>query len=178
MLALSMLTLGSICLARIKSLGIRLCIILWKFTLHRRSKLTKCPNFNHETLVKIVKINEGDEVIVPANTFITSVFAITEDNIKLVLVKPDAAIFNLCPKKLREAITPKRIAIMAVNLYGQLAPMKEIIEIANESNPLLEITAQAHSAKCNGIRAEAFGHASRLSFYPGKNLGASKGLIL
>ncbi len=119
------------------------------------------------------KLKEGDEVIVPANTYIASVLAITENRLKPVLVEPDAQSYNLCPQKVRQAITPKTKAIVAVHLYGQLAPMKAIMELADEHALLvLEDSAQAHGATIDGKRAGNWGHASGFSFYPGKNLGA------
>jgi dTDP-4-amino-4,6-dideoxygalactose transaminase len=119
------------------------------------------------------KLHEGDEVIVPANTYIASILAITENKLKPVLVEPDPSTFNLCPKKIREVITPKTKAIMAVHLYGQLAPMEAIAEIAREFGLLvLEDSAQAHGASRGGKRAGSIGDASGFSFYPGKNLGA------
>lgn len=119
------------------------------------------------------KLHEGDEVIVPANTYIASVLAITENRLKPVLVEPDERTYNLCPQKVREAITPKTRAILAVHLYGQLAPMKAIMAIADEHKLLvLEDSAQAHGANVDGKRAGNWGHASGFSFYPGKNLGA------
>jgi dTDP-4-amino-4,6-dideoxygalactose transaminase len=119
------------------------------------------------------KLKEGDEVIVPANTYIASVLAITENRLKPVLVEPDAQSYNLCPQKVRQAITPKTKAIVAVHLYGQLAPMKAIMDLADEYNLLvLEDSAQAHGATVDGKRAGNWGHASGFSFYPGKNLGA------
>lgn len=119
------------------------------------------------------KLKEGDEVIVPANTYIASVLAITENRLKPVLVEPDAQSYNLCPQKVRQAITPKTKAIVAVHLYGQLAPMKAIMEMADEHKLLvLEDSAQAHGAMVDGKRAGNWGHASGFSFYPGKNLGA------
>lgn len=119
------------------------------------------------------KLKEGDEVIVPANTYIASVLAITENRLKPVLVEPDMQSFNLCPDKVRLAITPKTKAILAVHLYGQLAPMKAIMALADEHDLLvLEDSAQAHGAMIDGKRAGNWGHASGFSFYPGKNLGA------
>lgn len=119
------------------------------------------------------KLNEGDEVIVPANTYIASVLAITENRLKPVLVEPDAQSYNLCPQKVRQAITPKTKAIVAVHLYGQLAPMKAIMDLADKHDLLvLEDSAQAHGATFDGKRAGNWGHASGFSFYPGKNLGA------
>lgn len=119
------------------------------------------------------KLQDGDEVIVPANTYIASILAITENRLKPVLVEPDERSFNLCPQKVRAAITPKTKAIVAVHLYGQLAPMKDIMIIADEHQLLvLEDAAQAHGAMVDGKRAGNWGHASGFSFYPGKNLGA------
>lgn len=119
------------------------------------------------------KLKEGDEVIVPANTYIASVLAITESRLKPVLVEPDEQNYNLSPQKLRQAITPKTKAIVAVHLYGQLAPMSAIMDLADEHKLLvLEDSAQAHGATVDGKRAGNWGHASGFSFYPGKNLGA------
>lgn len=119
------------------------------------------------------KLKEGDEVIVPANTYIASVLAITENRLKPVLVEPDEHSYNLCLQKVRQAITPKTKAIVAVHLYGQLAPMKTIMALAEEHGLLvLEDSAQAHGAMVDGKRAGNWGHASGFSFYPGKNLGA------
>jgi len=119
------------------------------------------------------KLKEGDEVIVPANTYIASVLAITENRLKPIFVEPDEGSYNLCPEKVRAAITPKTKAIVAVHLYGQLAPMKAIMAMADEHQLLvLEDSAQAHGAMVDGKRAGNWGHASGFSFYPGKNLGA------
>jgi dTDP-4-amino-4,6-dideoxygalactose transaminase len=119
------------------------------------------------------KLHEDDEVIVPANTYIASVLAITENRLKPVFVEPDITTYNLCPIKLSEVITKKTKAIMAVHLYGQLAPMKSIMNLAEEHQLLvLEDSAQAHGATIDGKRAGNWGHASGFSFYPGKNLGA------
>ena len=119
------------------------------------------------------KLKEGDEVIVPANTYIASVLAITENRLKPILVEPDEATFNLCPKKTAAAITPDTKAILAVHLYGQIAPMKEIMALAKAHNLLvLEDAAQAHGASIDGKKAGSWGDAAGFSFYPGKNLGA------
>ncbi|OEC35322.1 dTDP-4-amino-4,6-dideoxygalactose transaminase [Pseudomonas cuatrocienegasensis] len=119
------------------------------------------------------KLHEGDEVIVPANTYIASILAITENRFKPVLVEPDSATYNLCPVKTAAAITSKTKAIVAVHLYGQLAPMDEIMALADQHQLLvLEDSAQAHGAESNGKKAGNWGHASGFSFYPGKNLGA------
>lgn len=119
------------------------------------------------------KLKEGDEVIVPANTYIASILAITENRLTPVLVEPDPATYNISPANIRAAITEKTKAIVAVHLYGQLADMPEIMSIANEHDLLvLEDSAQAHGAAINGKKAGNWGHASGFSFYPGKNLGA------
>lgn len=119
------------------------------------------------------KLQEGDEVIVPSNTYIASVLAISENRLVPVFVEPDEHSFNLCLDQVVLAITPKTKAIMAVHLYGQLAPMKEIMSIAEKHQLLvLEDSAQAHGAMVDGKRAGNWGHASAFSFYPGKNLGA------
>ncbi|MDM8349798.1 DegT/DnrJ/EryC1/StrS family aminotransferase [Pseudomonas sp. sp1636] len=119
------------------------------------------------------KLQDGDEVIVPANTYIASILAITENRLKPVLLEPDEATYNLCPVKTAAAITPNTKAIVAVHLYGQLAPMPEIMALADQHQLLvLEDSAQAHGASINGKKAGNWGHASGFSFYPGKNLGA------
>ncbi|BCR24075.1 DegT/DnrJ/EryC1/StrS family aminotransferase [Aquipseudomonas alcaligenes] len=119
------------------------------------------------------KLKDGDEVIVPANTYIASILAITENRLKPILVEPDPATYNLCPVKVAAAITPNTRAIVAVHLYGQLAPMPGLMKLAEEHNLLvLEDSAQAHGASIAGRKAGSWGHASGFSFYPGKNLGA------
>jgi dTDP-4-amino-4,6-dideoxygalactose transaminase len=119
------------------------------------------------------KLQEGDEVIVPANTYIASVLAVTENRLKPIFVEPDEGSYNLSISKMRAAITPKTKVIMAVHLYGQLAPMKAVMAMADEHRLLvLEDSAQAHGAMVDGKRAGNWGHASGFSFYPGKNLGA------
>lgn len=119
------------------------------------------------------KLKEGDEIIVPANTYIASILAITENRLTPVLVEPDAGSYNLCPQRTRAAITAKTRAILAVHLYGQLADMPALQGIAEEHGLLLlEDSAQAHGASLSGRRAGNWGHASGFSFYPGKNLGA------
>ncbi|MBN9705166.1 DegT/DnrJ/EryC1/StrS family aminotransferase [Enterobacter roggenkampii] len=119
------------------------------------------------------KLKSGDEVIVQGNTYIASVLAITENDLIPVLVEPDEHTFNLSAKDIRAAISDKTRAILPVHLYGQISPMKEIMEIARENNLLvLEDCAQAHGAQIDGKRAGSWGDAAGFSFYPGKNLGA------
>lgn len=119
------------------------------------------------------KLQDGDEVIVPANTYIASILAVSANNLIPVLVEPDENSYNLSPENTRSAITAKTRAILPVHLYGQLADMPALMEIANEHRLLvLEDSAQAHGAELACKRAGNWGHASGFSFYPGKNLGA------
>lgn len=119
------------------------------------------------------KLQDGDEVIVPANTYIATILAITTNNLIPILVEPDLITYNLCPTKTKLAVTDKTRAILPVHLYGQLADMPALIKVAKEHNLLvLEDSAQAHGASINGKKAGNWGDASAFSFYPGKNLGA------
>ncbi|ENV13451.1 hypothetical protein F965_01352 [Acinetobacter schindleri NIPH 900] len=119
------------------------------------------------------KLKDGDEVIVPSNTYIASILAISANDLVPVLVEPDVATYNLCPKQTEAAITAKTRAILPVHLYGQLADMPAIMAVAQRHNLLvLEDSAQAHGAELNGKKAGNWGDASGFSFYPGKNLGA------
>lgn len=119
------------------------------------------------------RLSEGDEVIVPANTYIASVLAITENKLKPILVEPDENTYNISPSAITEAITDKTKAIMAVHLYGQLADMPKITAIAKKHDLIvIEDSAQAHGANSGQGKAGTLGDASGFSFYPGKNLGA------
>lgn len=119
------------------------------------------------------KLKEGDEVIVPANTYIASILAITENQLKPVFVEPNPNTFNLCPINTEKSITNKTKAILPVHLYGQMCSMIELMILAERHNLLvLEDCAQAHGAEINGKKAGSWGHAGGFSFYPGKNLGA------
>ncbi|MEQ9903026.1 DegT/DnrJ/EryC1/StrS family aminotransferase [Pectobacterium aroidearum] len=119
------------------------------------------------------KLKDGDEVIVPANTYIASILAITENNLTPILVEPDYNTYNLDVNNTEAAISKKTKAILPVHLYGQLAPMEEILELSKMHNLLvLEDSAQAHGANISGRKAGNWGDASGFSFYPGKNLGA------
>ncbi|EKM0528585.1 DegT/DnrJ/EryC1/StrS family aminotransferase [Cronobacter turicensis] len=118
-------------------------------------------------------VKEGDEVIVPANTYIATILAITENKLSPVFVEPNPQTFNLDAAGINGALTDKTRIIMPVHLYGYLSPMKEIMAIASQHGLLvLEDSAQAHGASIDGKRAGAWGDASGFSFYPGKNLGA------
>ncbi|OFE44483.1 DegT/DnrJ/EryC1/StrS family aminotransferase [Acinetobacter towneri] len=119
------------------------------------------------------KLKDGDEVIVPSNTYIASILAITANNLTPVLVEPNISTYNIDPIKIKEAITAKTKVILPVHLYGQLAEIPEIMQIAKQHNLLvLEDSAQSHGAQIQGKKAGNWGDASGFSFYPGKNLGA------
>lgn len=119
------------------------------------------------------RLKEGDEVIVPANTFIATILSITENRLTPVLVEPDDATYNLSPEHTEKAITDKTKVILPVHLYGRLAEMPAIMEIAHNYNLLvLEDAAQAHGASLQGRKSGNWGDAAGFSFYPGKNLGA------
>lgn len=115
----------------------------------------------------------NDEVIVPANTYIASILAISQAGLKPVLVEPDPTTFNLDSATLANALTAKTKVIIPVHLYGQCAEMDPILQFAQAHGlKVLEDSAQAHGATYRGTKAGALGHASGFSFYPGKNLGA------
>ncbi|QOW44508.1 MULTISPECIES: DegT/DnrJ/EryC1/StrS aminotransferase family protein [Acinetobacter] len=119
------------------------------------------------------KLKDGDEVIVPSNTYIASILAITANNLTPVLVEPDIYSYNIDPEKIEAAITVKTKVILPVHLYGQLAEMPKIMAIAKKYSLLvLEDSAQSHGAEIDNKRAGNWGDASGFSFYPGKNLGA------
>ncbi|WP_414649788.1 DegT/DnrJ/EryC1/StrS family aminotransferase [Dyella sp.] len=118
-------------------------------------------------------LREGDEVIVPGNTFIASFLAVTGNGLRPVVVEPDPRTFNLDTSRTEAAIGPRTRAILAVHLYGQLADMAALRDIADRHGLLLiEDAAQAHGAQLDGRKAGSFGHAAGFSFFPGKNLGA------
>lgn len=115
----------------------------------------------------------GDEIIVPANTYIATILAISENGCTPVLVEPDINTYNIDPEKIEEKITPKTKAIIVVHLYGQAVQMKKIWELAKKYNlKVIEDSAQAHGAIYDGKRVGNLGDAAAFSFYPGKNLGA------
>ncbi|MDR6543214.1 dTDP-4-amino-4,6-dideoxygalactose transaminase [Acinetobacter bereziniae] len=119
------------------------------------------------------RLNDGDEVIVPSDTYIASILAITANNLTPVLVEPDIATYNIDPVKIEAAITSRTKVILPVHLYGLLAAMPQIMDIAKKHNLLvLEDSAQSHGAQINNKKSGNWGDASGFSFYPGKNLGA------
>ncbi len=124
--------------------------------------------------IALGKLNEGDEVIVPANTYIASILAVLEAKLVPVLVEPRNDTFTIDPNLIAPTITAKTKAILAVHLYGQLCEMDEISAIANQYDLLvIEDAAQSHGAiSTSGKKAGDLGDAAGFSFYPGKNLGA------
>lgn len=116
---------------------------------------------------------ENDEIIVPANTYIASILAISRAGLKPILVEPNLGDYLINPQNIEKAINSKTKAILAVHLYGQVCEMEAINKIAKANQLLvIEDSAQAHGAYFGGKRAGNLGNASGFSFYPGKNLGA------
>jgi len=118
-------------------------------------------------------IKSGDEIIIPANTFIATAWGATLCGAKPVFVDCHPASYNIDPEKVEAAITPKTKAIVAVHLYGQPAEMSSLQKIAREKNIfLVEDAAQAHLAEYKGNKIGGLSEVASFSFYPGKNLGA------
>ena len=123
-------------------------------------------------IIKGYGFGNGDEILVPANTYIASILAISENGCTPVMVEPDIETYNINPDLIEEKITDKTKAIMVVHLYGQAVQMDKIREIAKKYNlKIIEDSAQAHGAVYNGKKTGNLGDASGFSFYPGKNLG-------
>ena len=124
-------------------------------------------------ILRAMDIGAGDEVIVPANTYIATWLAVTYAGATPIPVEPDERTYNIDPSLIEEAITPRTRAILPVHLYGQPADMDPILEIARRHNlKVIEDAAQAHGARYKGKRTGGLGNAAGFSFYPGKNLGA------
>ncbi len=124
-------------------------------------------------IIKGYGFSAGDEIIVPANTYIATILAITMNGCTPVLVEPAIDTYNINPDLIEEKITPKTKAIMVVHLYGRAAEMQKIWDLAKKYNlKIIEDSAQAHGAIYNGKRVGNLGDASGFSFYPCKNLGA------
>jgi dTDP-4-amino-4,6-dideoxygalactose transaminase len=118
-------------------------------------------------------MKEGDEVIVPANTYIASILAISRAGLSPVPVEPDIHSYNIDPRKIPPKIGSRTKAIMAVHLYGQIADMSPLLALARKNNlKVIEDSAQGHGAVYRGKRAGGLGDAAGFSFYPTKNLGA------
>lgn len=123
--------------------------------------------------VEMGVMQPGDEVIVPANTYIASILAISENGLVPVLVEPDMDTYQIDDRLIEKAITPKTKAILIVHLYGQCAYTDKIGDLCRQYGlKLVEDNAQAHGCKFNGKRTGSLGDAAGHSFYPGKNLGA------
>lgn len=125
-----------------------------------------------EMALRVLGIGPGDEVIIPANTYIASALAVSSVGARPVLVEPDGA-YLIDSELLEAAVTPRTKAIMPVHLYGQAVPMEPVLAFARRHGlRVIEDAAQAHGARYNGRRVGGFGDVGCFSFYPGKNLGA------
>ncbi len=123
--------------------------------------------------LKSLGLSQGDEVIVPSNTFIATALAASYVGATPIFVEPDPVTYNLDPTKIEAAITSRTKAIMPVHLYGQACDMDSIMAIAKKHNLfVVEDNAQAHGATFNNVITGSIGHVNGTSFYPGKNLGA------
>ena len=124
-------------------------------------------------IINAYEFEKNAEIIVPANTYIATILAVSNNNLKPILVEPDIRTYNIDPAKTEQAITDNTRAVIPVHLYGQAAPMREINEIADKHNlVVIEDAAQAHGAVYQGAKTGNLSHAGGFSFYPGKNLGA------
>lgn len=122
---------------------------------------------------ELEQLHDGDEIIVPANTYIATILAITENNLTPILVEPDITTLEIDDNRIEAAITPRTRAIMLVHLYGRCAYTERIGNICKQHRiKLIEDNAQAHGCAYNGKLTGSFGDAAAHSFYPGKNLGA------
>lgn len=123
--------------------------------------------------LRALDVGAGDEVIVPANTYIATWLAVTTVGATPVPVEPDAATYNIDPALIADAITPRTRVILPVHLYGRPADLDTILKIAGEHGlRVVEDAAQAHGARYQGEPIGAHGDIVCWSFYPGKNLGA------
>jgi dTDP-4-amino-4,6-dideoxygalactose transaminase len=131
-------------------------------------------NLIFRAYIELGKLKKGDEVLVPANTYIASVLAVVNNELTPILIEPDNNSFNIDNiHAFQNKITNKTRVIMPVHLYGQVTDMTLIKEIAEKYNLIvIEDAAQAHGAYDNAKRTGNLGHAAGFSFYPGKNLGA------
>ncbi len=124
-------------------------------------------------ILRAYGIGEGDEVIVPSNTYIATWLAVSYAGAKPIPVEPDEKTYNIDPERIESAITPNTRAILAVHLYGQCADMDQIMLIAEKHGlKVIEDAAQAHGSLYKGRKSGSLGHAAGFSFFPGKNLGA------
>ena len=127
----------------------------------------------YRAYIEMGLMERGDEVIVPANTYIASILAITENGLTPVLVEPDIKTLEMDDSLIEQAITPRTRSILIVHLYGRCAYTERIGELCRKYDlKLVEDNAQAHGCQWNGRHTGAIGDAAGHSFYPGKNLGA------
>lgn len=127
----------------------------------------------YRAYIEMGVMNPGDEVIVPANTYIASILAITENGLVPVLVEPNPETLEIDDKKIESVVTDKTKSILLVHLYGRLAMTEKIADICKRHNlKLVEDNAQAHGCEYKGKKTGSLGDAAGHSFYPGKNLGA------
>ncbi|MEO8414878.1 MAG: DegT/DnrJ/EryC1/StrS family aminotransferase [Ginsengibacter sp.] len=123
--------------------------------------------------LKTLGIGADDEIIVPSNTYIATVLAVSYAGATPIFVEPDIHTYNIDPAQIESAISSKTKAILPVHLYGQACEMREIMDIAERHHLfVVEDNAQAHGATYDGRITGSFGHINATSFYPGKNLGA------
>lgn len=123
--------------------------------------------------IELGEMAVGDEIIIPANTFIATALACTAVGLKPILIEPDANTFNIDFTRIEESITERTKAIIIVHLYGQVTDINEISDVAKKHKlKIIEDSAQAHGALYKGRRTGSLGDAAAFSFYPGKNLGA------
>lgn len=123
-------------------------------------------------IIKAYGFSRGDEIIVPANTYIASILAISQNGCCPVLVEPELLSYNIDPSAIKDKITKNTKAIIPVHLYGRICDMAAINRLAKQYNlKIIEDAAQAHGAVCEGKKAGALGDAAAFSFYPTKNLG-------
>lgn len=126
-----------------------------------------------KSYIELGLFKEGNEVIVPANTYIATILAVVACGLKPILVEPNLKTYNIDPNLIEKHITLKTKAILIVHLYGQVCQMEEIETIARRYNlRIIEDCAQAHGAKYRGKMAGILGDSAGFSFYPTKNLGA------
>ncbi|EAI1980823.1 DegT/DnrJ/EryC1/StrS family aminotransferase [Campylobacter upsaliensis] len=124
-------------------------------------------------IIRAFDFEKGSEILVPANTYIASILAISDNDCKPILIEPELRTYNIDPNRIEANISSKTKAIMVVHLYGKVCDMDKISTIAQKySLKLIEDCAQAHGAIYSGQRVGSFGDAAGFSFYPGKNLGA------
>lgn len=122
---------------------------------------------------QLLKWQDGDEVMVPSNTYIATILAVSHVGLKPVLVEPTLSTFLINPDKLSSALSPRTRAILPVHLYGRVCDMDAICAFAQAHQlVVVDDVAQAHGAQLHGVRTGHLCHASAFSFYPGKNLGA------